>query len=205
MRLLDQQERDIIRQIIRNPRISDNSIAKVTKIPVTSVNRKRKILEQEGLINYYASIKKHEDGLEIFNVRQLYIIKLKAGITRNVYLQQIEADPASKLFNCTYISSTFLGEKDGHLAVIVIVDAANDFKLMEEFNGKIISVLKKKLGEDAIEEVTTARINDTVRLHHNYLPHLNMKEGAIRDDWPDEFIFVDKDPKKDHDLLDTEW
>jgi DNA-binding Lrp family transcriptional regulator len=193
--LLTAEEANIVAELIKNPRISDNQIAKNTKIPVMSVNRKRKAMEEKGLINYYATIKKHQDGIGIFSVRQLYIIKLKAGITRQQYIEVIELDPSTKLFNCTFISSTFLGEKDGQLAIIIILDAVNDAKLMDEFNGKIITTLKRKFGNDAVQEITTAKINDTIRIHHNYLPKLNMEKGIIKGDWPRDQIFVDDETK----------
>ena len=62
MRDLDKQERLIIRELIKNHRISDNKIGKNTGIPVMSVNRKRKSMEKEGLLTYYTSLKKHSDG-----------------------------------------------------------------------------------------------------------------------------------------------
>ena len=56
MRKFDKQEEMIIKELIRNSRISDNQIAKNTRIPVTTVNRKRKLLEEEGFIHYYADV-----------------------------------------------------------------------------------------------------------------------------------------------------
>ncbi|MGM5483626.1 MAG: winged helix-turn-helix domain-containing protein [Nanobdellota archaeon] len=188
-RYLSQKEAKIAGELIKNPRTSDNNISKKTGIPVMTVNRKRKNLEDEGLISYYVSVKKHSDGLKIFNVRQLYIIKLKAGVTRKEYIDAIELNPNLKIFNSTFVSSTFLGEKDGHLALIIMLDALNDNKIVDEFNGKIISSLREKFGDDAIEEIVTSRVNDTIRLHHNYLPSLNMEKGIIKEDWPDDFIF----------------
>ena len=29
-------------------------------------------------------------------------------------------------------------------------------------------------------------------VHHNYLPHVNIENGRIKKDWPDEYIFVNK-------------
>lgn len=205
MGYLSATEAKIVGELIKNPRISDNQIAKNTKIPVMTVNRKRKALEEKALLQYYASIKKHGDGIGIFGVRQLYIIKLQSGITRQKYMQDIEMNPELKIFNCTFISTTFLGEKDGHLAVIVILDAVDDTKLMDEFNEKIIGTLKDKFGEDAIREVTTTRITDTVRIHHNYLPKLNMDKGVMKKDWPTELIFIDDEEtlrKKNENNLD---
>lgn len=203
MRHLSSNEAKIVGELIKNPRVSDNQIAKNTGIAVMTVNRNRKNLEEEGILNYYTSIKKHRDGIGIFNVRQLYIIKLKAGITRQQYIEEIELNADLKIFNSTFISSTFLGEKDGHLAIILTIDAVSDSKLIDEFNGKVISSLEERFGEDAIKEITTCRINDTIRLHHNYLPQLNMQKGVIKKDWPKEFIFVDDEETLEKEILEN--
>ena len=50
---LDEQEQKIIKELIRDPRISDNQIGRNTKIPVKTVNRKRKNLEQRNIISYF--------------------------------------------------------------------------------------------------------------------------------------------------------
>ena len=75
-RTLDEHEVKIIRELIRNPRISDNKISKRTKIPVMTVNRKRKRLEEQKLLRYYTSINKGEFGLKIFGAKALYIIQI---------------------------------------------------------------------------------------------------------------------------------
>ena len=187
---ITQKEQKIVKELIKNPRISDSQISKKTNIPVMTVNRKRKALEEAGILSYYTSVRKHKDGLGTFSVRQLYVIKLKAGITRKDYIDAIELEPALKIFNSRFISTTLIGERDGQLTIVVILDAADDHKLVDEFNGRIITILKKKFGDDAIRDIDTVRINDSMRLHHNYLPLVNMKQGKIIDEWPDDYIFT---------------
>lgn len=187
---IDVQECKIIKELIKNPRISDNQLSKNTGIPVMTVNRKRKRLEEEQIINYYVSVKKHQDGIGTFAARQLYIIKLKAGITRRKYIDSIEMDQKLKVFNSKFVSTTYLGEKDGHLALVIVLDAVNDHKLVDEFNGRIIEAINNKFGDDSVEEVTTTRLNDTIRMHHNYLPQMNMANGRMKEDWPEEYIFT---------------
>lgn len=191
MRTLDEQERSIVRYLIRHPRASDNEIGKATKIPVTTVNRKRKKLEEEKLLRYYVSLDKGEFGLHIFDARQLYIIKMRIGITRKEYIQRLEMDSHWQLLNSRYISWASLGEQDGRLALIIILDAPSEQQLVDEFNGRIVPYLREKLGADCIEDVNTANINKLVRVHHNYLPAINMERGVIKKDWPDDLIFVD--------------
>jgi DNA-binding Lrp family transcriptional regulator len=189
-RILDESEVKIVRELIRNPRASDNLISKRTKIPVMTVNRKRKSLEQERFLRYYVSLDKGEFGLHIFGAKQLYLIKFKIGITRDKYLEEMESDAKWRMFNCKYISLAYLGEKDGHLALMIILDAHDEAHLVEEFNGNIVPFIIEKLGKDAIEEVITSPLSKLIRVHHNYMPYLNIENGRIKDGWPDDMIFV---------------
>jgi len=192
VRTLDENEVKIIRELIRNPRISDNKISKRTKIPVMTVNRKRKRLEEQKLLRYYTSIDKGEFGLKIFGAKGLYLIQFMIGITRNQYLEKLEKDPKWRTFNSQFISLAYLGEKDGHLALMIILDAEEPNLLGEEFNGKIVPFLREKLGPDCIRNVTTASLNKLVRVHHNYMPAFNMEKGIITESWPDDMIFVNE-------------
>ncbi|MFW5746455.1 MAG: winged helix-turn-helix domain-containing protein [Nanoarchaeota archaeon] len=199
MRKLDEQERAIIRQLIKNPRISDNKISKNTGIPVMSVNRKRKRLEEEKLLRYYVSIDKGEFGLRIFDAKQLYVVKFRIGITRRRYMETLEQDAKWRMFNSRYISQVYLGEKDGHLALVLILDAPSESELEEEFNGRIVKYLTDTLGDDCIEKIYTTALNKMVRVHHNYMPATNMERGVIKDEWPDDLIFVDEVAKYNQD------
>ncbi len=193
---LDEQEKNIVRELIRNPRISDNKISKRTKIPVMTVNRKRKRLEEEGYLKYFTSLDSGELGTGIYNAKQLYIIKFKIGITSEHYLETLEYSSKYRGFKATYVSLSYLGEKDGHLALILIMDARSDSKLVDEFNGKLIPYFKEVLGDDCIEEVTTSKITHTVRRHHNYLTRFNMEKTKIKEEWLDEWIFVGDEIEK---------
>ena len=53
LRKLDNQEIKIVKALIRNPRISDNQIGLRTGVPIRTVNRKRKKMEEKGLLKYY--------------------------------------------------------------------------------------------------------------------------------------------------------
>ena len=198
-RNLDESEKKIIRELIKNPRISDNQISKNTKVPVMSVNRKRKQLEKEGLLRYYAAVDNSESGTGAFKSKQLYIIKFKIGITRKEYIDKLEKDKKFLGFNASYISSSFIGEREGHLALVLILNAESDSSLVDGFSANLIPHLKSKLGEDCVQEIVTTKITNVMRVHHNYLPSLNMENGIIKKDWPDEYIFVNKslEPEKE--------
>ena len=196
VRELDKQEKLIVKELIRNPRVSDNQIARNTKIPVMTVNRKRKAIEKEGFLRYFTSIDTGEHGTGKYKAKQLYIVKFKIGITREQFIDYVFEDKETLSFSACYISMSYLGEKDGHLAYMCVVDAETESKLMDEFNGKLIPDFKKKFGEDCIREIITMRLTNTIRRHHNYIPMVNMQDGVIKKDWPDEYIFVDEENVK---------
>jgi len=62
---LDDKEVLIVKELIKNPRSSDNGISKITKIPVKTVNRKRKGLESRNLISYYTYL--HNFSVQSFS------------------------------------------------------------------------------------------------------------------------------------------
>ena len=184
------QEEKILMELIRNPRISDNQISRNSKIPVTSVNRKRKALEEMGFINYYANVSYENLKNGQHNARQLYIVKFKEGITRQKYLKEIEKSENFRKANPRHHAESFLGEIDGHFAVILILEAKNDDELVEIFNGSIIEGIKGRHGKDCISNIITAKVTFPFRIHHNYLPMFNMKKGIIKEDWLDDWIYV---------------
>ena len=59
----DEQEKLIIKALIRDPRISDNNIGKLTKVPIRTVSSKRKKLKQENKISI---IEKNIVGTMVF-------------------------------------------------------------------------------------------------------------------------------------------
>lgn len=193
---IDEQEEKIIRELIKDTRISDNQISKSTRVPVMTVNRKRKKLEQRGLIRYFTSLNTGEGGTGRFPAKELYIIKLRIGLTQNMFLTKLEKDNRVKAFHAEHIEFSFLGEKDGHLAIVMIVTAKTESALMEIFNGRLIPFFKENFGEDAVKEVITTNISKPIRLHHNYLPWGNIENARIKEDWSDDWIFVDKPLEK---------
>jgi len=190
MKRFDQQEAKIIRELIRNPRISDNQIAKNTKIPVTTVNRKRKLMEEGEFIHYYANVSDESIEKGQYNSRQLYIVKFKEGITRKEYIEEIKKSENFRKVNPRYHAESFLGEKDGRFAIILILEAKSVDELSEIFNGSIIPEIKRRHGKDCINDIITAKVTFPFRIHHNYIPLFNMEKGIIKKQWMDDWIFV---------------
>ena len=191
MRRLDDQERRIIRALIRNPRCSDNRVSALTGVPVRTVSRKRARLEQEGILSYYAYVDMQAEGTGRFSTQHMLTIKFKLGITRSQIVQEIRHEPNVADVFSELIRDSYIAEIEGHIALVMVVEGESDSDVAENVQGKIIPSLQKNHGEDSILELRTIRLLDPIRRLHNYLPMVNMKEGFVVEDWPDDAIFVE--------------
>ncbi len=189
---LDAQQKKIITELIKNPRITDNQLAKKTKIPVNTVNRKRKLLENTGLLNYYTFFNTSSNGTGTFGAAHMYLLTFKAGITREQFLQKTRKERPQKfaLF-LKHVSFSFIGEHHGKLCVMMIIESRLESDIIEIFNAEIIPYMKSVVGQDSIEQTKSIRISSPLSLFHNYLPESNQKDGKIIESWPDSLIFVD--------------
>lgn len=193
-KVLDKYEKEIVKELILNPRISDNQISKNTKIPLKTVNRKRKILEEREVLSYHTYLNVGMGGLNLFRFRQLYAIKLKEGITVNGFFSKIKkSNPRFDIY-VNYLQDSWIGETDGNLTIVFIVEADSENELINVVNGQIIPDLKSYLGEECIKNVNTIRLGKRLRIFRNYLPIDNMEKGKIKKEWPKESIFVDTIP-----------
>jgi DNA-binding Lrp family transcriptional regulator len=191
MQMLDDQERLIARELIRDPRQSDNAIAEKTRIPARTVSRKRKRMEESGVLSYFTALRVLPNGSGQFAARHLYIIKFRLGMTTERLVNEIKSEPNVKTIFTELIYESHIAEIDGHIALLMVVEGRNDAEIVESFQGKIIPSLHKNHGEDSIEEISTIRLLAPIRIKHNYIPMVNMKDGVLKRDWPDEGIFVE--------------
>jgi DNA-binding Lrp family transcriptional regulator len=190
MHTFDEQERAILKALIRDPRQSDNHISKITGVPTPTARRKRKRLEEEGLINYFAAIDMQETGAGTFGARHLYIIKFRIGVTVKQIVDEIKSEPNVRSVFTDLIYESHIAELDGHVALVMIIEGKNDADIIENVQGKIIPSLRKNHGPESIEEISTLRLLSPIRVFHNYVPLVNMHQGVLRDDWTDDAIFV---------------
>src|SRR3989338_3607988 len=188
---LDEQGKKIITELVRNPRISDNQIGKRTRVPIRTVSRKRNKLEEEGIISYFSNINMRSNGTGRFGARQLHVIKFKLGITREQIIKEIKEEKMVRMSYGKYIYESHLAEIEGHVALVLIIEGKTDEHIVENFNKEIIPSLLRNHGKDSIEEVFTIRLSDPIRIFHNYLPMLNIEDGFIKKEWPDELIFAE--------------
>src|SRR5258708_40096394 len=93
MRELDEQERLIVRHLIRDPRESDNGIGEATGVNVRTVGRKRQRLEQAGIFSYFTPLDLSSRGTGQFGARHLYILKFCNGITYKQLLEGNQREP----------------------------------------------------------------------------------------------------------------
>jgi len=190
MRTFDEQERAILKALIRNPRRNDNYISRITGVPTPTVRRKRKRLEDDGLLNYFAAIDMQETGTGTFGARHLYIIKFRIGVTVRQIVDEIKSEPNVRSVFTDLIYESHIAETDGHVTLVMIIEGKNDADIIENVQGKIIPSLRKNHGPDSVEEISTLRLLSPIRVFHNYVPMVNMDKGVLRGDWTDDAILV---------------
>ena len=190
MRKLDEQEQQILRALIRNPRCSDNKVGGLTGVPVRTVSRKRARLEKEGILSYRAVVEMQPEGTGRFNTQHMVIIKFQLGITHSQIVSEIRSEPNVATVFSELIRDSSIAEIDGHTAIVMVLEGESDRDIVQNLQGEIVPSLRKNHGDDSIAELQTIRLLDPIRREHNYLPIVNVQNGKLRDDWPDEAIFV---------------
>ncbi len=190
---LDDQERLIVRHLVRDPRESDNGVGEATGVNVRTVGRKRLKLEQAGILSYFTNLDLSASGTGEFNTRHLYVIKFRIGVTFNQLLEDIKREPYVRSIFTEIIFESHIAEIDGKLAMLLFIDGGSDLDIVQKVQEKLIPNLRQNHGEDSIEEVSTIRVLSPVRMLRNYVLPVNMDGGYIRKDWPDDAIYVGRD------------
>jgi DNA-binding Lrp family transcriptional regulator len=189
-RILDEQERTIVRALIRDPRESDNAIGQSTGFNVRTVGRKRQRLEEEGILSYFTHLDLSERGTGQFPTRHLYVIKFRNGITHAGLVADIRKEPFVRSVFTEVIFESHIAEIDGKLAMLLFIDGASEKDIVETVQSQIVPSLLKNHGPDCIEEMSTIRVLSPVRMMRNYILPVNMKAGYLKPDWPGEAIYV---------------
>src|SRR3954471_11086695 len=193
MRELDEQERLIVRHLIRDPRESDNGIGEATGVNVRTVGRKRQKLEQSGILSYFTHLDLSARGTGQFGARHLYIIQFRIGVTYKQVLEDIQREPFVRSVFTEIIFESHIAEIDGKLAMLLFIDGANETDIVQTVQEKLIPSLERNHGVGSIEEVSTMRVLSPVRAMRNYILPVNILNGYVRKEWPDEAIFVGKE------------
>jgi hypothetical protein len=190
MRELDEQERLIVRHLIRDPRESDNGIGEATGVNVRTVGRKRQKLEQAGVLSYFTHLDLSARGTGEFSARHLYIIQFRIGVTYKQLLEDIQREPSVRSVFTQIIFESHIAEIDGKLAMLLFIDGASDTDIVQTVQEQLIPSLLKNHGANSIEEVQTVRVLAPVRVMRNYVLPVNMEAGYLKKDWPDDGIYV---------------
>ena len=190
MRHLDEQDRAIVRALIRNPRCSDRKISTLTGVNVKTVTRKRGRLERECILKYYTAVEMQANGTARFATQHMIIIKFELGVTRGQVIEEIRSEPNVANVFSELIRDSFIAEIDGHIGLVMVLEGESDSDIADNLQGKIIPSIKKNHGENSIVELRTIRLLGTIRREHNYLPLVNMADATLDEDWPNEAIFV---------------
>ena len=191
-RELDEHDKIILRALVRDPRNSDNAIGIATGVNVRTVARKRQKLEEDGVLSYFTNVELNATGTGQNLIRQHYTIKFKLGVTLARILQDIRNEPKVRSVFTESIIESHVAEMDGHLAMILIIEAESDQALVQTVHEKLIPSLRRNHGHDCIEEIRTMRILAPVRVMRNYVVPVNMKDGYLVKEWPDDAIYVGK-------------
>jgi len=194
MKELDEQERLIVRHLIRDPRESDNGIGEATGVNVRTVGRKRQRLEQAGILSYFTHLDLSSRGTGQFGARHLYIIKFRIGITYKQILDDIQREPFVRSIFTEIIFESHVAEIDGKLAMLLYIDGADETNIVQTVQEQLIPSLLRNHGENSIESVNTVRVLAPVRTMRNYIQPVNMHAGYIKKEWPDEAIYVGRPP-----------
>ena len=187
LNVLDDKEKEIIKELIKNPRISDNQISKNTKIPLKTVNRKRKNLEEKGLISYMVHLDNSRSGTNVFTSKQMYILTFKKGITRLNILNFAKRHDFANIF-LKHSSEIYVGEQDGCLKLVLFIESYLATDIIEIFNADYFHKFEANFGKNCIEDVNVITINNQLQSFHNYFPQINIKEGKLKPSWHNIFI-----------------
>ena len=188
---LDLQERKIIAQLVRNPRVSDNQISRQTKIPLNTVNRKRKGLEARGLISYMAKVEygPYPPGTGTFGARVLYMVTLRTGVTRASFLEFFRR--SEKLgFLAKHTKLFYMGERDGKVLLVMLIESRLESDIIDIFNAELIRWLESQYGLGCVSQVEAVTLHEGLQVLHNYFQGINMQHGSMKSDWPDSRLYL---------------
>ena len=185
---IDPVNHKITRALIRDPRLSDNAISDQTSVQPRTVTRKRKIMETQGLLHYFTSCSLNAVTKD--TECHIYLIRLRQGISARSVLRRMHHEPRLATVFTKYVSESHLVEIDGLTALLLFVNGSHANLVMDTFQQEIVPELVKRHGSDCIDHLTTMRLVSPLRLHHNYLPGINLTGAKLHADWPDEGLHV---------------
>ncbi|MBN2881473.1 winged helix-turn-helix domain-containing protein [Candidatus Woesearchaeota archaeon] len=167
---LNEKDKLIVAELIKDPRISDNQISKNTGIPVKTINRRRHSLEEKGLLNYYSFIDNFV-GTKKFSTRQMFVVRMNHGITRQHFIDLCfqNREKMSKEILVKHILESHLGEEHGQLVLVLILESFKKNDLIEIFNEDIVRFFEICFGSNIVSRTEVIDLTYTLSMFHNYL------------------------------------
>jgi hypothetical protein len=141
MKELDEQERLIVRHLIRDPRESDNGIGEATGVNVRTVGRKRQRLEQAGILSVFHPARPQLKRHRPVQHRHLYIIKFRIGVTFKQVMEDIQREPSVRSIFTEIIFESHIAEIDGKTAMLLFIDGESDVGIVQTVQEKLIPSL----------------------------------------------------------------
>jgi hypothetical protein len=141
-------------------------------------------------LNFFSALDMQESGSGSFGAMHLYLIKFRIGITVKQIVEEIKSEANVRTIFTDLIYESHIAEMDGRVALAMIIEGKDDADILENVQGKIVPSLRKNHGPDSIEEISTIRLLRSIRIFHNYIPAVNMRNGVVQKEWPDDAIFV---------------
>lgn len=188
-RPLDNAEKFIARQLIKNPRATDKSISESSNTPLRTVGRRRRRLEEEGILRYYAEVDLGSTGTRQNASRHMYTIRFRSGVRLEDLRTRVGQEEAMMSYS-EIVCESYIAESDGHLSIVLIIEGVNEETIVRQVHDNLIPSMIHNHGEGAIVEVSAMRLVECSRKLRNYLPAVNIENGCVRGNWSPEKIYV---------------
>ena len=187
---LEEKDDKIVRELIRNPRISDNQIARNTGLPVKTVSRHRKRMEKAGLLLYMTKFNHFTRAVESDGAIQFVMVTLRRGLTKQAVYGKMDVIYHLPAFAQKHIRDSYIAERDGQVVLILLMESPKSTDIVEILNADLFPYLDQVFGTYAVHCCQTYPVAGNVSMLHNYVPAVNMQSGTISKDWPDSKIYV---------------
>ena len=166
--IIEEKDKLILRELIKNPRTTDKAISTATNIPMKTVNRRRKYLEDTDTVKYMAFVNNFGSGTARFNSICMYTIYFNYGITT----EQVERVVTSTEYNnkpimIKHLLLDFVGEREGMPTYSLTITSRAHEDLVEILNAEIVPEIKKHLGENCIKSIDENAIRMINKTGHN--------------------------------------
>ncbi len=182
----DRQERLILAELVKNPRISDNSISRATGIAIKTVNRKRKLMEERGLVQYICRIVHGPPGTGEYAGRAILVVQFAPGIYRQRFLQRYTEQNFLSGYR-KHISCMWLAEMEGMLCLAILLESRKASDIIEIFNAELCRRLEENFGSACVKRCIHLPLAADLVYFNNYEQVSGMQNAYVRSGQP---VFV---------------